>query len=67
MPKWTFEESFIGEDGAREEASCVTRQVEEDIYDQLWFLVRILEVTSGTPVRQLTVSFEDGKTYSTEL
>lgn len=30
-------------------------------------IARIMEVTSRTPVRQLTVSFEDGKTYSTEL
>lgn len=67
MPRWSFTESFEGEDGAREEYSCVSRNVEEDIYDQIWFLARIMEVTSGTPVRQLSVSFEDGKTYSTEL
>lgn len=67
MPKWTFTESFTGEEGAREEISCVSRQVEEDIYDQIWFLARIMEVSTGSPVRQLTVSFEDGKTYATEL
>lgn len=67
MPKWTFKEDF-SEDGGREESTCVSRVVEDgDIHDQLWFMVRCLEVASGTPVRQLTVSFEGGETYSTEL
>ena len=66
MPTWTFKESFAGEEGAREETSCVSRTVEEDVYDQLWFLVRIMEISTGMPIKQLTVSFEGGKIYSTE-
>ena len=68
MPKWTFEESFIGEDGTRDETSRVSRQVEDgDWYDMLWFMVRCMEVSTGMPVKQLTVALQDGTTYSTEL
>lgn len=68
MPRWTFTESFEGEDGAREEYSCVSRNVEDgDWWDMLWFFTRCMEVSSGMPVKQMTVALEDGTTYSTEL
>lgn len=68
MPKWTFEESFAGEEGAREETTRVSRQGSDgDIYDQMWFLTRVLEVITGMPVKQLTVAFENGHHYSTDL
>ena len=68
MPKWTFTEDFTNDIGAREETTKFSREVEDgDIHDQLWFMTRVMELVTGSPVRQITVSFEEGSVYSTEL
>jgi hypothetical protein len=60
--KWFFSERIDETEG-----SSVDRLSNGGIPELLWFCVRIIEVVTGNPVKQLSVEFEDGSSYSTGL